>query len=833
MSVSLTEGTPSVASRRRIFPRLQIREKLLIAFVGLSVLPVLFVSLYGLYVNIRSTERIALENVRHDLSMTRGRASNFLANVEGDVRVLLNSTATQEYIRAAEHGTPADRDARLNALGLDLLAFARTKRLYYQIHVLNMDREEILRIESPDILDSVPHYLVAPPALLSSTGQSYYFLLTRRLKQGEIAFSPSELVYRGSQRLPVLSFATPLIGASGQVGLLVANVFAGTLFNEVDAQRNPELNGKTVLVGSDGHYLYNSDERADWNRLIAAREEDNLQRDYPAPVAAAILSGQQGIITEGGDAIIAYAPLFPDRAIAPGEEADSRSATALFVFEEVPRASVTREARSSVMPFVGFLALFFFSALVLGLLATRQFTRPLSTLRRGAEVISGGNYDHLLQIDTGDEIEALARQFNTMALSLLDHEREIQHHRSTLEETVDARTRELVMEKGKLQAILDNVPSAFVVLDRNNRIQTASAAFTSITGLSLDAVIGNDSRAVFRSNGLCQLSDDIDGPPPSKMESHVDRFMDRSGVEQFLEHTTIPMIDRGEHAAILEILTNITGRKRLEEHLIQSEKLMATGEMAAIIAHGFRNSLTSIKMILQLQEESPSLPRGSRKPLRVALESIERMEGVVHELLNFARPAPLVFELADLNGLLLDGLVLLTPRLARDRIVVSKDLHEGIPPLKLDAVHVREAIVNLLLNAAQAIESEPACQGAGRISISTRRVILSRTVRDYPSPPMSHGDHPSPGTNGREEIVLKRGRGCAVLTIADNGSGLDRSTMLRMFDPFFTTKTNGTGLGLPMVKRTINAHGGVLAVKSAKGRGASFEIILPLHADLP
>ncbi|HEX9006075.1 MAG TPA: HAMP domain-containing protein, partial [Bacteroidota bacterium] len=647
-----------MASRRHLFPRLQIREKLLIAFVGLSVLPVLFVTVYGLYVNVRTTERIALENLAHDLSLTQERASNFLSDIEGDVRLLLNSAATQNYIDAVEHGTSPDREARLNSLGLDLLAFARTKALYYQIHILNMEREEVLRVESPDILDSVPRFLITPASLLNAEGGSYYFLLTRHLKAGEIAFSPSELVYRGSQRIPVLSFATPLLGRSGQVGLLVANVFAGNLFNEVDAQRNPELNGKTVLVGSDGHYLYDSDERADWNRLIAAREEDNLQRDYPASIAATILSGREGIITEGSDAIIAYAPLFP-AALASQPETDARFTTSMAVFEEVPRATITREARASILPFVGFLALFFCGALVLGLLATRQFTRPLSTLRRGAEVIAGGNYDHLLQIDTGDEIEALARQFNTMAQSLVEHERELQHHRATLEETVDARTRELVVEKGKLQAILDNVPSAFVVLDRNSRIQTASAAFTSITGLSLDAVIGQDSRAVLRDNALCQLAGDPGAAPPARMESHVDRFVDRNGAEQFLEHTTIPMIDGGECTAILQILTNITKRKRLEEHLIQSEKLMATGEMAAIIAHGFRNSLTSIKMILQLQEEAASLPRGSRRSLRVALESIERMEGVVHELLNFARPAPLVFALADLNQLVQDGLGLL------------------------------------------------------------------------------------------------------------------------------------------------------------------------------
>ena len=293
------------------------------------------------------------------------------------------------------------------------------------------------------------------------------------------------------------------------------------------------------------------------------------------------------------------------------------------------------------MAFVGFLVIFFAGALGLGLLATRQFTRPISALRRGADVISRGNYRHRLDVSTGDEIEALADQFNLMAASLETHEGEIQDHRTHLEEMVGHRTRELSEQKGQLQAILDHVPSAFVMLDGAGRIQTASAAFTSITGLNLDHVRGMESHYAFRTNGFCRMEDPT--VPKNAIESHIDRTVDDSGAEQFLEHMTIPIVEDGRTSAILQIITNITKRKRLEEHLIHSEKLMATGEMAAIIAHGFRNSLTSIKMILQLQQESNQLGRGSKRSLRVALDSISRMETVVQELLGFARPSPMVF----------------------------------------------------------------------------------------------------------------------------------------------------------------------------------------------
>jgi PAS domain S-box-containing protein len=718
---------------------------------------------------------------------------------------------------------------RRRQLADELLAFARTKGIYYQFRVIGEDREESLRIESEDILDSVPHFSSLPPAQLRHQRESYYFLLTDSLHQGDIVFSPVELVYRGNQRLPVLSFATPLYGSTGRVGLLIANVFAGNLFSELEAQRNPGMNEKVVLVRSDGHYLYNSDMRGDWNRLIALGQEDNLLIDYPPSIARTILSGGEGIISGQSDEIIGYAPLVALLRPASTEEWIPQFTTSLFIFESVPRSSIMRDARASATTFVGFLVLFFGAALALGLLATRQFTRPIAELQHGAEIISRGNYRHRLNVYTGDEIETLARQFNVMASSLDEHEREIQEHRAHLEEMVDHRTRELTEKKGRLQAILDNVPSAFVMLDGNGRIQTASATFTSITGLSLDDVAGKESGSVFRGIGLCQMADAPDTGAPNKIESHIDRVMDKNGTEKFLEHMTIPIAENGRVTAILQIITDITKRKRIEEHLIHSEKLMATGEMAAIIAHGFRNSLTSIKMILQLQQESKRLGSGSKRSLTVALDSISRMENVVQELLDFARPSPMVFALTDLNTLVEQALALLQPRLQMHHILVRKSLDPRVVPMMLDGAQVREAVMNLLLNAFQAIESGGVKKG--QITVSTKRTVLSKTRRDYPAPDMADAPEGSDRSNGRE-IVLRKGRECAILTVTDNGPGIDRATMRRILDPFFTTKTNGTGLGLPMVKRSVNAHGGILLAKSSKGKGAIFDVILPLHTDI-
>ena len=818
---------PSLINISKILPRLSIRSKLVIAFVGLSALPIVFVSVYGLYSNVRTMKRVAMESLTHDVRNIREQTGNFMAGVESDLQVLHNSFLFERYVMDAGRGLARHPKALLAQMEKELVAFARTKRIYYQIRIVDEQRDELLRIECAGILDSSLLWSAVPPEALHHGDESYYFVLTENLAAGQIAFSPAELVYRGETRVPVISFAMPLYRTGGHTGILIANVFARDLFQEMQTERTLGIDEKVVLVAGDGHYLYNSDQQGQWNKLIATREEDNLQKDYPPAIAEMIASGDEGTITEVIGDIIEHTPLFPLRpGMQPGQGAPTFTGQ-LFVFESVPRAAITRDARSFAVTFLGFLILFLAGAIVLGLLATRQFTRPISELRHGAAILSSGNYGERLRIQTGDEIEELAKQFNVMAASLEAHELEIQQHRTHLQQMVEHRTKELVDEKEKLQAILDNVASALVLLDKNFRIQTASAAFASITGLRQEDVLGQDSRVVLRNNGICKATPPPGGVTPEKVESHVDRSLDASGGERYIEHITVPIRKNGDVALLLQIITDITRRKRLEQNLIESEKLMATGEMSAIIAHGFHNSLTSIKMILQLQRESKQLGRSARKSLGVALDSIYRMETMVQELLNFARPSPMEFRSESLNNLVNDSLALVQPSIAQHRIELKKTLDAGLPPMLLDTPHMKEAIVNVLLNAVQADESKETKPGIGLLSVSTKKVVLARTLRDIgfrDAREREPDDQPLTGP----EITLRKGTECAVVSIADSGPGIDRALLPRIFDPFFTTKTNGTGLGLPMVKRTVNAHNGIILVKTMKGKGATFEILLPL-----
>jgi PAS domain S-box-containing protein len=816
----------------KLFPWLSIRSKLLIAFAGLSILPLTLVGIYGIVSNVRTMKEIALENLNHDVQTIKWNTGNFLEDIESDLRVLRHSAALQRFISNRDNSPRNDIEADLLHISTDLLALAQTKGIYYQLRMVDESGDELLRIECSNETDSGSVYRVALSGELRHAGESYYFLLIDGLTQDQIAFAPAELISQNNERVPVIGFAMPLVGMKHHHGVLIANVFVKNLLQIIEGKRHLELGGKVVLATGDGHFLYHSEKKKDWNRLLAYREEDNLQHDYPSGVVNLLLSGNEGTVTEGVDEIISYSPLFSLRGHDVSKDVTASFTVPLYIFESIPKNVILGSVKTFAWTFAGLLMLFLIAAIGLGLLATQQFTKPISALQHGAEIIAKGNYGHRLHVETHDEIEKLATQFNSMAASLESHEQEIRQHRTRLEEMVRLRTRELTEEKSKLQAILDNVPSAFVLLDREFRIQTASAAFQAVTGFSIEDVRGKDCQTVFCKDGFCQECVCREALDKGGIVSHIDRTDDQGGGERFIEHIAVPMKEDGEFTSILEIITDVTKRKRLEQHIVQTEKLMAAGEMSAIIAHEFRNSLTSIKMILQLQKESRSLTRSEGKSLSVALDSIYHMEEVVAELLNFARPSPMGFRWEHVNNIVNESLALVQVHLATHHIILDKKLDLTLPAMSLDRPHLKEALVNILLNAVHAVTTGRANAGKRRISIVTKRIRVRKTLRDLTFVESSGAPSGEVQRETAREIVLRNGTECALVEISDTGPGIERDLLGRIFDPFFTTKASGTGLGLPMVKRAVNAHDGIVTVSSRPGKSTTFGILLPLRDNL-
>ena len=241
-------------------------------------------------------------------------------------------------------------------------------------------------------------------------------------------------------------------------------------------------------------------------------------------------------------------------------------------------------------------------------------------------------------------------------------------------------------------------------------------------------------------------------------------------------------------------------RQRLRQAqaiLERQEKLSSLGVLAAGVAHEIRNPLTSIKARLFTQQ--PLLAQGSAawEDNVFITDEISRLENIVRDFLAFARPAEPRFANLKASEPLRELIPLLQPELQKSRIELKQEVLAD-PLLHADADQIKQVLINLVKNAADAI-------GQGG-------VITLRTRTE------THGRGPHATTS-------------ALLEVEDTGAGIPPEVQPRLFDPFFTTKSSGTGLGLSIAARILEKHRGRLEYTTAPGRGATFRLVLPLASE--
>jgi signal transduction histidine kinase len=348
-----------------------------------------------------------------------------------------------------------------------------------------------------------------------------------------------------------------------------------------------------------------------------------------------------------------------------------------------------------------------------------------------------------------------------------------------------------------LRILLDHLPSSFLIMDGDRRILAASSNFERITGRTLDRVAGCRCERGLWFDGFCVGCSSEAALRSGLPEREVVRVPGPGGLPRYLEHVSMPIGDRGAPSSILEVVTDVTDRQSLQDGMARAERLATAGEMASVVTHEMRNSLTSVKMILQLLQEGGEEAPGEL--VGVGLSSLLHAEDVLNELLQFAGPAPLRVRDFDPAGLVRDAVVLVRPHLEERRIELAIETQD-LPVTRGDPEQLKTALANLLLNACQVVKAE------GKITVRCRR--------DRPT-----ADLPPAIRAGSSEIL--------VLEVEDTGPGVPEGLMERIFDPFFTTKAKGTGLGLPTVKRIADGHQGTVTVRNLHP-GCRFSLVLPL-----
>jgi len=265
----------------------------------------------------------------------------------------------------------------------------------------------------------------------------------------------------------------------------------------------------------------------------------------------------------------------------------------------------------------------------------------------------------------------------------------------------------------------------------------------------------------------------------------------------------------GKPAVLSGIVQDITALKdaerekqKLQDLLFQSQKMESVGLLAGGVAHDLNNMLTPILGHCELLLEELSAGDEKRHPLEQIMRAGERARDVVRQLLAFSRKQVLEFKPVDLNRVLRDFIGLLR-RTIRENVMIKFSPGETLPPLMGDVVQLEQVIVNLVVNAQDAMP------GGGTLFIGTGMAELDQSYADLHQG-VAPGDY-------------------VTLTVSDTGEGMDAETLSQIFDPFFTTKElgRGTGLGLSTAYGIVKQHGGSISVYSEPAFGTTFKVYLP------
>jgi two-component system NtrC family sensor kinase len=345
--------------------------------------------------------------------------------------------------------------------------------------------------------------------------------------------------------------------------------------------------------------------------------------------------------------------------------------------------------------------------------------------------------------------------------------------------------------KREWEEMADAIRHAICILDGHGVVRRGNRAFAALVGMPVTALAGRTWRSLL----------------PEAWAEPLDRALAHPGVEDGVElrqdrriYSASALAIRGEddESAVL-LIEDHTETRRLQEHLIQSEKLSAIGQLIAGVAHELNNPLASVLGFADFLVEGGDVPPGLAEPLRVIQQEAQRAASIVKNLLTFARRQERERQRLSVGIVLGRTVALLKNQLLALRVEVAVTVDPDLPQIEGSPSQLQQVFVNLVNNSAQAIAAAGGAEG-GRVRIHARRWL----------------------------------DGIAV-DVTDDGPGIAVELQERIFEPFFTTKSEGegTGLGLAICQGIVREHGGRLTLRSVEGSGATFTVELPAAAEAP
>jgi len=470
-------------------------------------------------------------------------------------------------------------------------------------------------------------------------------------------------------------------------------------------------------------------------------------------------------------------------------------------------------------------------------------------------------------------VSTLRREEIVLLQVLANQASAVLKNRQLMAEVVDARNearkllRQVLDDQHLKELILASIPSGLITTDLNGYIVTFNRAAGTILGYHADDVLGQPLQQFlhlhatsFPNRGEQEIGTTRQTDNTAEMEkmyyvqSETIITIDHHGQEVILDVSMVPLWgEPGERIGMLITFVDMTSLHRLEEEKRRLDRLAALGEMAANVAHEVRNPLASIKTSMQLlagelvssqlfqpvcsattadqtalvpcaedreHSEGNSVQEGALESIDIVLKEVERLDTIVRELLQFARPRQLhrsCCSIAELS----DHVLHLLQRQCSEAGVVVQRVYAPVPALLADIAQIEQVLLNLYMNAIQAMPD------GGILTIACHLISREQVLHEAKGAQMA----PIGEAYVAGSCVLAGGEKegqWLELVVSDTGAGIAPDHAERIFQPFFTTRAHGIGLGLAITRRLVEDHGGYIWVGGQSDYGATLSVRLPL-----
>jgi PAS domain S-box-containing protein len=401
---------------------------------------------------------------------------------------------------------------------------------------------------------------------------------------------------------------------------------------------------------------------------------------------------------------------------------------------------------------------------------------PLRDISAQLDRISAGQYDAPTPDrgvfgGSGDELGQVSRKITQVGQQL----RGVHEIFSTLRENMNS--------------VMAGLEDGLLLFTRDARAVMVSPAAEKFLGASSGEFLGRRAAEIFPEGHPLRAVLHLEGDELSEVAAETE--LATSGGFRRVGVSVQAIQEGGERIGALVTLRDLDSLESINTQLQVSERLAALGRITAGVAHEVKNPLNSMRIWLENLKESlpPDQDAGAIQAVNVLDKEIDRLDAVVKRFLDFTRPMDIRLEATQLSHLLPEVLELAQPQLQKANIQLAQLLPIDVPEVYVDRALLKQAVLNLVLNAAEAMPN-----------------------------------------GGQLSLVLSRRGEMAEITVADTGKGIPPENKQKIFQLFFTTRPGGSGIGLASAFRIVQLHNGSIDFTSEVGRGTTFRIELPLAA---